>query len=161
MRVWMCRRLWPYWQYIVICFFFSSRRRHTRWNCDWSSDVCSSDLKGASGGVGLLEPFGAQDADQARAFSGAVGAGLGKGFVARDPVRQFGRVFAKVAFADVAANAEHVIPIKTAIAFFQTGCAFDFRGLFVLQGTQQVVIGCVRDGAVMFCHVMYYIEYAL
>src|SRR5438309_535552 len=25
-------------------FFFSSRRRHTRWNCDWSSDVCSSDL---------------------------------------------------------------------------------------------------------------------
>src|SRR5689334_23826452 len=26
-------------------FFFSSRRRHTRWNCDWSSDVCSSDLE--------------------------------------------------------------------------------------------------------------------
>src|SRR3989338_3216571 len=25
-------------------FLFSSRRRHTRWNCDWSSDVCSSDL---------------------------------------------------------------------------------------------------------------------
>src|SRR6266481_5148608 len=25
-------------------FFFSSRRRNTRWNCDWSSDVCSSDL---------------------------------------------------------------------------------------------------------------------
>src|SRR5437660_5478149 len=26
------------------CFFFSSRRRHTRWPRDWSSDVCSSDL---------------------------------------------------------------------------------------------------------------------
>src|SRR5260221_7988134 len=26
-------------------FFFSSRRRHTRSLCDWSSDVCSSDLK--------------------------------------------------------------------------------------------------------------------
>src|SRR5260370_39990993 len=26
-------------------FFFSSRRRHTRFKCDWSSDVCSSDLK--------------------------------------------------------------------------------------------------------------------
>ena len=25
-------------------FFFSSRRRHTRWSGDWSSDVCSSDL---------------------------------------------------------------------------------------------------------------------
>src|SRR6266481_7987974 len=29
---------------IVFDFFFSSRRRHTRWNCDWSPDVCSSDL---------------------------------------------------------------------------------------------------------------------
>src|SRR5689334_24648664 len=34
---------------MIVCFscfffFFSSRRRHTRWNCDWSSDVCSSDL---------------------------------------------------------------------------------------------------------------------
>src|SRR5256886_4823376 len=36
---------------IVACFvcffFFSSRRRHTRFDCDWSSDVCSSDLFGA------------------------------------------------------------------------------------------------------------------
>src|SRR5260370_15465484 len=29
----------------VLLFFFSSRRRHTRFKCDWSSDVCSSDLK--------------------------------------------------------------------------------------------------------------------
>src|SRR2546430_16317772 len=29
-----------------IFFFFSSRRRHTRFDCDWSSDVCSSDLAG-------------------------------------------------------------------------------------------------------------------
>src|SRR2546430_10928273 len=28
----------------TIIFFFSSRRRHTRFDCDWSSDVCSSDL---------------------------------------------------------------------------------------------------------------------
>src|SRR3989475_3239572 len=28
----------------LFCFFFSSRRRHTRFDCDWSSDVCSSDL---------------------------------------------------------------------------------------------------------------------
>src|SRR5256886_10576017 len=32
-------------------FFFSSRRRHTRFDCDWSSDVCSSDL-GAWAAVG-------------------------------------------------------------------------------------------------------------
>src|SRR5688572_2062917 len=30
---------------IVFFFFFSSRRRHTRFDCDWSSDVCSSDLR--------------------------------------------------------------------------------------------------------------------
>src|SRR5437870_3527404 len=30
-------------------FFFSSRRRHTRWPRDWSSDVCSSDLLLANG----------------------------------------------------------------------------------------------------------------
>src|SRR5256886_8708238 len=29
---------------IHVFFFFSSRRRHTRFDCDWSSDVCSSDL---------------------------------------------------------------------------------------------------------------------
>src|SRR2546430_13593585 len=29
---------------VCLSFFFSSRRRHTRFDCDWSSDVCSSDL---------------------------------------------------------------------------------------------------------------------
>src|SRR5215204_7701859 len=29
---------------LIFFFFFSSRRRHTRSLCDWSSDVCSSDL---------------------------------------------------------------------------------------------------------------------
>src|SRR3972149_12148939 len=32
--MWCCR----------VFFFFASRRRHTRFDCDWSSDVCSSDL---------------------------------------------------------------------------------------------------------------------
>src|SRR5215510_13152734 len=35
-----------------IFFFFSSRRRHTRWPRDWSSDVCSSDLL-----VALVQPI--------------------------------------------------------------------------------------------------------
>src|SRR5690606_40982183 len=29
---------------VIFIFFFSSRRRHTRFSRDWSSDVCSSDL---------------------------------------------------------------------------------------------------------------------
>src|SRR5260370_22028955 len=33
---------------LFVVFFFSSRRRHTRFKCDWSSDVCSSDLKAAA-----------------------------------------------------------------------------------------------------------------
>src|SRR5689334_11947260 len=47
----------------LFVFFFSSRRRHTRWNCDWSSDVCSSDLPAplairpaAPGGPEILVP---------------------------------------------------------------------------------------------------------
>src|SRR5689334_24066262 len=39
-------------------FFFSSRRRHTRWNCDWSSDVCSSDLKQLRGKKVAVSRFG-------------------------------------------------------------------------------------------------------
>src|SRR5690606_40383469 len=34
-------------------FFFSSRRRHTRFSRDWSSDVCSSDLRSEGGVTGL------------------------------------------------------------------------------------------------------------
>src|SRR5260370_32753444 len=42
-------------------FFFSSRRRHTRFKCDWSSDECSSDLLHVSSGacgVGPAESTG-------------------------------------------------------------------------------------------------------
>src|SRR5688572_33498710 len=51
-------------------FFFSSRRRHTRFDCDWSSDVCSSDL----GGVVLTLPLGGhRDSDIQAQFDAAVG----------------------------------------------------------------------------------------
>src|SRR4051812_50195812 len=44
-------------------FFFSSRRRHTRLTCDWSSDVCSSDLwrvrQVPAGGLHRHRPAGA------------------------------------------------------------------------------------------------------
>src|SRR5690625_3295637 len=54
-------------------FFFSSRRRHTRWPRDWSSDVCSSDLRhgpsvpagaGGDGVPGGLAHRGPRRADQ-------------------------------------------------------------------------------------------------
>src|SRR5690625_7158485 len=40
---------------LCVCFFFSSRRRHTSWPRDWSSDVCSSDL--------VMDYFAIADAD--------------------------------------------------------------------------------------------------
>src|SRR2546430_10573807 len=47
-----------YYYVLSFFFFFSSRRRHTRFDCDWSSDVCSSDLElpehGRSGAVAGL-----------------------------------------------------------------------------------------------------------
>src|SRR5688572_32183134 len=41
-----------------ILFFFSSRRRHTIFDCDWSSDVCSSDLLIAGKGLVFQLPKG-------------------------------------------------------------------------------------------------------
>src|SRR5688572_32226349 len=40
---------------MVVLFFFSSRRRHTRFDCDWSSDVCSSDLAASARASSRLE----------------------------------------------------------------------------------------------------------
>src|SRR5206468_7604855 len=40
----------------IAAFFFSSRRRHTRSDRDWSSDVCSSDLLPYSSGSQLAFP---------------------------------------------------------------------------------------------------------
>src|SRR2546430_8832541 len=44
---------WKLAVWYIFVFFFSSRRRHTRFDCDWSSDVCSSDLR-KLGQVGKL-----------------------------------------------------------------------------------------------------------
>src|SRR5207253_5316151 len=49
--------------FICFLFFFSSRRRHTRWPRDWSSDVCSSDLHPARQQArGVLMSMGAMAA---------------------------------------------------------------------------------------------------
>src|SRR5256884_8565704 len=42
------------WYEFRVCFFFSSRRRHTRCSRDWSSDVCSSDLWRARSDLGTF-----------------------------------------------------------------------------------------------------------
>src|SRR6266568_7153469 len=50
-----------------LVFFFSSRRRHTSWNCDGSSDVCSSDLRAPEARAGQQAPRLVPDPDDIRA----------------------------------------------------------------------------------------------
>src|SRR5207237_4105954 len=55
-------------------FFFSSRRRHTRFKCDWSSDVCSSDLMAMFMGsialsITVVERLGGTESDVGLLFS--------------------------------------------------------------------------------------------
>src|SRR5690606_41004414 len=53
--------------------FFSSRRRHTRFSRDWSSDVCSSDLAVAEGVEGGEACVGIGEIEGARRCGGAEG----------------------------------------------------------------------------------------
>src|SRR5207249_9364033 len=58
---------------VVLVFFFSSRRRHTRSKRDWSSDVCSSDLRCTA----------ADASDSVLARAGVAPGGVGGGAAAR------------------------------------------------------------------------------
>src|SRR5207253_7232473 len=79
-------------------FFFSSRRRHTRWPRDWSSDVCSSDLFptliNAGNGGASQQLFSLAQTDPIRtyvsvpeAYAPSIRAGLG----ARSEERRVGK----------------------------------------------------------------------
>src|SRR5260221_8709789 len=56
--------------FLLVFFFFSSRRRHTRSLCDWSSDVCSSDLESQAGASGADLPEILNNVAVARARQG-------------------------------------------------------------------------------------------
>src|SRR5690348_18439094 len=68
-------------------FFFSSRRRHTRWTGDWSSDVCSSDLLMVTKVKAL---FGYDDALDAFGVHGAGGT-IGALLTGRSEERRVGK----------------------------------------------------------------------
>src|SRR5216683_5146667 len=66
-------------------FFFSSRRRHTRSDRDWSSDVCSSDLAGIALGLARAAvEYAAAYARERTAFGRPIGAFQGISFVIAD-----------------------------------------------------------------------------
>src|SRR5690606_40319381 len=64
-------------------FFFSSRRRHTRFSRDWSSDVCSSDLEDARAAATGVAAAAIAAALRVPAAEIAVGAGTLAGEVGR------------------------------------------------------------------------------
>src|SRR5438034_2385893 len=74
-------------------FFFSSRRRHTRSLCDWSSDVCSSDLAAAHRGVpgGEGGPRRARGGDDCRAQTLSTPAPLPWARLGRSEERRVGK----------------------------------------------------------------------
>src|SRR5690606_40358373 len=63
-------------------FFFSSRRRHTRFSRDWSSDVCSSDLKAMTPGC-TVQACALRDSRKALEKAGIVVLGVSTDPVAR------------------------------------------------------------------------------
>src|SRR4051794_32094573 len=89
--------VWEVW------FFFSSRRRHTRWTGDWSSDVCSSDL-GMALGVTLSAPEGDKFSYDEAYLLGKIKVALG------------GRVAEEIVFGEITTGAESDIQQLTEIA---------------------------------------------
>src|SRR3989440_5310042 len=86
----------------LIVFFFSSRRRHTRSDRDWSSDVCSSDLRARNGARRRLRLLpaparrdrpagGAQNAAGGRAIPRAGAAAGARGIRGRSEERRVGK----------------------------------------------------------------------
>src|SRR5437763_16919925 len=70
-------------------FFFSSRRRHTRYIGDWSSDVCSSDLSRVPGRAKISHGEGSRRTRQAA--GGRRGAGVDAGGRRRSEERRVGK----------------------------------------------------------------------
>src|SRR5688572_32207141 len=65
-------------------FFFSSRRRHTRFDCDWSSDVCSSDRFAI-----MLDWWAKQNASNRALYAGMIPGNVRDGnWPADEPIAQ-------------------------------------------------------------------------
>src|SRR5690625_3371673 len=85
-----------------LCFFFSSRRRHTRWPRDWSSDVCSSDLAATTGGPKPPERSTTKKVGTTSAISSTIA-----------PLRSVSRALTIITIAS-ARQAAHTPPLSSA-----------------------------------------------
>src|SRR5450631_929114 len=79
------RKPTPYNSKLAI-FFFSSRRRHTSLTCDWSSDVCSSDLFSPSPRIIICVPCGSTQVERRAIRESAIGAGASQVYLIEEPM---------------------------------------------------------------------------
>src|SRR5271165_51853 len=80
---------------MLIFFFFSSRRRHTRFSRDWSSDVCSSDLDRSVRSTWDMSGFPVLG--RASTFS-LIPLASDFSFLSNRDIRRYSRVFSEAAF---------------------------------------------------------------
>src|SRR5256885_14019101 len=101
--------------YVCYVFFFSSRRRHTRLQGDWSSDVCSSDLSGET--VALLGPSGVGKSVLLKHIIGLIKPDSGEVWVDGQLVPTLGR--------------KELAALRSRIGYvFQNGALFDSMDVF-------------------------------
>src|SRR2546430_10776568 len=120
-----------------VLFFFSSRRRHTRFDCDWSSDVCSSDLCSKS-----APACGWRPCSSSRSWSGRRASD-------RSPHRMI--ALGIIALATLAANGSRQLRYS-AVALLGVSLAANVLTAGQLTVTQLALEGA---GALVACGVLY------
>src|SRR3989475_6697880 len=134
-------------------FFFSSRRRHTRFDCDWSSDVCSSDLYPV-----VSERFLAFHPKRVAEFTAGNPVGWYKDFLETTVMPQ-SRLFATLqAYGEAAVGLGLVLGLLTGLtalvglfmcvnfALAAQWMSFGQQGFHLLLGTSMVIFLFARPG---------------
>src|SRR3712207_1364705 len=129
----------------VIFFFFSSRRRHTRYWRDWSSDVCSSDLiLVANAGItrdGLLLRMKDEDWDTVIRVNLEAYFRLSRAAVKGMMKRRSGRIIGITSVVGVTGN-----PGQTNYAASKAGMIGFSKALAQEVGSRGVTVNCVAPG---------------
>src|SRR5438270_12835725 len=127
-------------------FFFSSRRRHTRFDCDWSSDVCSSDLivvNNNSPVASLQELIAFARANPGKLFNASAGYGSAPHLAAVLFESVAGVKFTSVQFKGGGPAAQSLLAGDTQVMFATSPTVMGF----VRSGRLRALAVSMRDGS--------------